>query len=271
MNQLDGTSIVKISQNELNSGNFADKLNKAKQAGFFYVEMPEACKRLQQFAVEYADKFFTIPAIRELKLDMPSGFSVPKDTQNERLILEDKYWEQYLSDEIILMGKKMHELGVKILQETLKAEHVEEKDWDLATGGAANNRGKTFLTFNRYNPEEQRIGLKPHRDFGEITILFINQKGLQVKIDDEYVDVDPMENHLIVNFGRALETYFNDREKLTAAWHRVQQVAQNRISIGLFMDSDFDAPVYKREGSNNLMVESTFGAYLLRLFKEIVD
>ena len=171
MNQLDRTSIVTISQNELISGNFADKLNQAKQAGFFYVEMPEACKKLQQFAVAYANKFFTIPDIRELKLDMPSGFSVQKNTQNERLILEDKYWEEYLSDEIIQMGKKMHELGVKILQETLKAGHVEEKDWSLATGGATNNQGKTFLTFNRYNPEEQRQGLKPHRDFGQITIL----------------------------------------------------------------------------------------------------
>lgn len=83
------------------------------------------------------------------------------------------------------------------------------------------------------------------------------------------MDVNPLEDHLIVNFGRTLETYFNDQEELTAAWHRVQQVAQNRISIGLFMDSDFDASVYKREGSNHLMVEPTFGAYLSRLFSEI--
>lgn len=87
-------------------------------------------------------------------------------------------------------------------------------------------------------------------------------------MDGEYQNVEPLEGHFIINFGRALETYFNNENELTAAWHRVEQVAQNRISFGIFMDSDFNSPIYKREGSSNIMVEPTFGAYLQRLFKE---
>lgn len=138
MNKVD-SQFVKISQQELNSGeNLESKLRKATQMGFFYVEMPEECKKLKDFAVEFGNKFFNNHEIKNLKLDMPSGYSIQNHTQNERLILEDKYWNNHLSKETISMAKKMHEVGLKILKETLKTWNIPENEWNLATGGAVN-------------------------------------------------------------------------------------------------------------------------------------
>ncbi len=269
MNIVSENTLVKISQQELNLGkNLDEKLKKATQLGFFYLEMPEECKKLQHFAVEFGNKFFTFPHIQNLQLEMPNGFRVQNHTQNQRLILENKYWDQYFSPEVALLAKKMHEIGTKVLNETLRVCDVLESDRDLATGGAANEKGQTFFTFNHYTPSREVEGLYPHRDFGQITVLFINQKGLQAKINDQYVDVNPLEDHFIINFGRALETYINNPEELTAAWHRVQQVSKDRISFGIFMDNHFALPIYKREGSSNSIVEPTFGEYLKKLFAE---
>jgi isopenicillin N synthase-like dioxygenase len=263
---------VKISQADLVSGPILnEKLVKASRAGFFYLEMPDACKGLIEKAAEFANTLYTKKEYTELQLDIPSGFSTKTKGQCERLILEQKYWQTYLPQEIVTLNCKMYEIGIDILKKSLKACQVPEKDWGIASGNATEGKGMTFATFNHYNSSKQAEGLPAHRDFGQITVLFINQKGLQAKVNGEYLDVPNLDGHFIINFGRALETYINNPQQLTAAWHRVNQLAVDRISFGLFIDNKFDDPIYQRTADGNTIVEKTFGDYLKRLFAEAYD
>lgn len=58
-----------------------------------------------------------------------------------------------------------------------------------------------------YCPQpELTLGIKPHTDPGTITVLLQNRVlGLQVKHDDEWINVDPHPGGLIINLGDFLQ------------------------------------------------------------------
>ncbi len=271
-NQSAINPFVRISQADLASGaELNEKLAKATQAGFFYLEIPDDCKKNIGKAVEFANSYFTMKEYTELKLDEKSGYTNKrKASQVERLILEDKYWPAHLSPEIAELGTKMYALGVDVLKKSLKVCQIPEKDWDMATGGVTEGKGTGIMAFNHYDPKKQNEGLPEHRDFGQMTILFIDEVGgLQAKINGEYTDVPQLKDHFVINFGRAIETLVNNKQQLTAGWHRVNKVAKDRISFGVFIDHNSAYPMYQRVGDSSYQkVENSYADYLKKRFAE---
>jgi isopenicillin N synthase-like dioxygenase len=55
------------------------------------------------------------------------------------------------------------------------------------------------------NEEHESWGVGEHTDYGLLTILRINDKGLQVKNrKNEWVNVDPIPNTFVINIGDIL-------------------------------------------------------------------
>ena len=91
----------------------------------------------------------------------------------------------------------------------------------------------------RYPPTEnhpEQFGVAPHSDFGCITLLLQETKGLEVQFPDgHWVEAPPMENTLVVNIGDLLERWSNRR--LPSTKHRVRnRGTEARYSIAMFYD-----------------------------------
>lgn len=94
-----------------------------------------------------------------------------------------------------------------------------------------------------FGAESQGVG--EHTDYGYLTILTQDQQGgLQVRDakTHEWVDVQPLHNHYVVNLGDALEHYTGGLYRATP--HRVVQrvgASSPRLSMPYFFDPDFDS------------------------------
>ncbi|XP_028783506.1 flavanone 3-dioxygenase 2-like [Neltuma alba] len=96
------------------------------------------------------------------------------------------------------------------------------------------DHGYQKLQLNLYPPCPQpdlALGLPPHTDNGFLDILIQNGiRGLQLKHNGKWVNVDPLPNSLIVNTGDQLEVVSNGRYK--SVWHRaVVNEKETRVSV----------------------------------------
>ncbi|BBK32714.1 isopenicillin N synthase-like dioxygenase [Stella humosa] len=87
-------------------------------------------------------------------------------------------------------------------------------------------------------------GVGPHKDSGFVTILVQgSQRGLQVEVDGEWLDADPLPGALIVNVGELLELASNGY--LRANVHQVitPPAGVDRLSAALFLGARLDAEI----------------------------
>ena len=61
-----------------------------------------------------------------------------------------------------------------------------------------------FLNFVHYDTQVSAWGLRPHTDYGFVTILDAIAPGLQVEIDGAFQDVPVLPGHFVIYFGEAL-------------------------------------------------------------------
>lgn len=247
------------------------KLNQACQIGFFYHEIPQECRPLIDHAISLGNEFYKNDKYTELHLDGVSGFHDRHEYQVESLYLEKKHWAEKMTPELAELAEKMRALGVKILRSTLLHCGVAENDWERASGGVTGDKGQTHFTFNHYRKDKQMTGLAAHRDFGQITVLFINSRGLQARVNNAWVDVMPLQNHFVINFGRALETLVNDPKKLVAAWHQVPQVSKDRISFGTFADNANESSIFTTEEGELKDTGQSYEEYLTSSFSQYYE
>ncbi|KAK4584038.1 hypothetical protein RGQ29_021965 [Quercus rubra] len=103
----------------------------------------------------------------------------------------------------------------------------------------------TKLIVGHYHPycpqPDLTVGLTPHTDSG-LTVLLQNQVGgLQVKHDDEWVDVEPIPGALTINIGDTIQIMSND--KYVSVEHRVLAKASKepRISVVAFFNLETES------------------------------
>ena len=116
------------------------------------------------------------------------------------------------------------------------------------------DRALELMNFNYYHPTKSdlaagKLGCGSHTDYGMITILMTDKvPGLQVCKDKaqsessrEWIDVEPRENHFVVNVGDMLERWSNGR--YVSNLHRVNGGGQERLSIAFFFEPNVNARI----------------------------
>jgi isopenicillin N synthase-like dioxygenase len=89
-----------------------------------------------------------------------------------------------------------------------------------------------------------RYGVQEHTDYGVLTILAVDDAGLEVKIrdTDAWVSVPLIPDTFVVNVGDMAELWTNGAYKATP--HRVRNTtSKSRISLPFFFDPSWDAVV----------------------------
>ncbi|KAJ8420200.1 hypothetical protein Cgig2_029428 [Carnegiea gigantea] len=87
-------------------------------------------------------------------------------------------------------------------------------------------------------------GLRAHTDAGGVILLFQDDQvgGLQMLKGDEWIDVQPLANAIVINTGDQIEVLSNGRYK--SAWHRVRANPDNtRRSIASFYNPSYKATI----------------------------
>lgn len=93
------------------------------------------------------------------------------------------------------------------------------------------------------NPNDDRWGVAEHSDYGLLTLLAHDgTPGLQVRVGDDWTDVDPNPDLIVCNIGDMLDRMTGGRYCSTP--HRVRNTAATeRISLPFFLDPTWTAHV----------------------------
>jgi isopenicillin N synthase-like dioxygenase len=111
------------------------------------------------------------------------------------------------------------------------------------------DRSRTMMNLAHYplqdSPEDlDQIGVRPHSDFGALTVLWQDRSGgLEVQNrNGEWVEVPPIEGTYVINIGDMLQTWSNGH--FVSTQHRViNRYARDRYSVPLFINPNYDVVV----------------------------
>jgi len=230
-----------------------DELGRAWDLGIFYLKTPEnldleAARRFGRELITADSPYRQIPQYAELE-----GFIALENNQQTKLALRRERWVQHYPENIAAFGRQLDTIGVAIMREVLHQSGIPEALWDRASGGYASGGGDAFLNFVHYDTRQPDWGLRPHTDYGFVTILDASAPGLQVKVDDHFVDVPVLPGHLVINFGEALAfiTAHADRT-VGAVVHRVlsqQSTDPIRHGIVYFANPALDGMLWQFDAS----------------------
>jgi hypothetical protein len=218
--------------------------NLAWELGVFYLKAPDSLDlvRARQFGREILDPespHRDIPQYGELE-----GFISLENNQQTKLALQRHRWVDHYPAEVADFGRHLDEIGIAIIREVLIQSGIPELRWGEASGGYATGEGTAFLNFVHYDTTAPDLGLRPHTDYGFVTILDATAPGLQIELEGQFVDVPVFENHLVINFGEALNFITQHSERsVSAIVHQVStQIVSDpmRHSIVYFANPDLD-------------------------------
>ena len=231
----------------------ARDLDRAWELGLFYLRTPdsldlEAARQFGRELIATDSPYRRVPHFGELE-----GFIALENNQQTKLALRRERWAQHYPKQITAFGRKLDTIGIAIIREVFRQSGIPEVLWDRASGGYASGGGDAFLNFVHYDTRTSDWGLRPHTDYGFVTILDASAPGLQIEISGEFEDVPVMPGHLIINFGEALNfiTAYSDRA-VSAVTHRVvSQRSTDPVRHGVvyFANPDLDGMLWQFDAS----------------------
>ena len=241
--------------------------------GLFYLKTPDELdlESVRQFGKELIAPdchYRQVPQYGELE-----GFIALENNQQTKLALRRQRWGQHYPEHIAAFGRQLDIIGIAIIREVFHQSGIPEALWDRASGGYASGGGDAFLNFVHYDTRTPDWGLRPHTDYGFVTILDASAPGLQIEMNGEFQDVPVLPRHLIINFGEALNfiTAHSDR-LVSAVTHRVvsQQYSDPvRHGIVYFANPDLDGMLWQfnaaGEEQGNSKVQDLFAQLESRL------
>ena len=241
-------------------------LDWAWDLGIFYLEVPESLnlESARAFGLNLlveGSPYRQIPQYGELE-----GFIALDNNQQTKLALRRERWSQHYPENIAAFGRELDAIGITIMREVFRQSGIPERLWDRASGGYTSGAGDAFLNFVHYDTSAPDWGLRPHTDYGFVTILDASAPGLQIERDGQFEDVPVLPGHLIINFGEALNfiTTYSDRA-VSAVTHRVlSQLSSDPVRHGIvyFANPDLDGMLWQfdalGEERGNSSVEHLF-------------
>ena len=243
-----------------------EDLDRAWDLGLFYLKTPddldlESARQFGKEVIATDSSYRQVPQYGELE-----GFIALENNQQTKLALRRERWDQHYPEQIASFGRQLDAIGIAIIHEVFRQSGIPEALWDRASGGYASGGGDAFLNFVHYDTRTPDWGLRPHTDYGFVTILDASAPGLQIEMDGGFEDVPVLPGHLIINFGEALNfiTVHSDRA-VSAVTHRVvsqRSTDPMRHSIVYFANPDLDGMLWQfdatGEEQGNSLVEHLF-------------
>ena len=230
-----------------------EDLDRAWELGLFYLKTPgnlnlEFARQFGSGLIDTDSPYRRLPQYGELE-----GFIALENNQQTKLALRRERWGQHYPAHIATFGRRLDTIGIAIIREVFRQSGIPEALWDCASGGYASGGGDAFLNFVHYDTRTPDWGLRPHTDYGFVTILDASAPGLQIEVDGQFEDVPVLQGHLIINFGEALNfiTAHSDRA-VSAVTHRVlgqQSTDPVRHGIVYFANPDLDGMLWQFDAS----------------------
>ena len=230
--------------------------------GLFYLRTPddldlESARQFGRELVASDNPFRQVPHYGELE-----GFIALENNQQTKLALRREHWDQHYPQYIASFGRHLDAIGISIICAVFRQSGIPDALWDRASGGYASGGGDAFLNFVYYDTRTPEWGLRPHTDYGFVTILDASAPGLQIEVGGEFEDVPVLASHFIINFGEALNfiTAHSNRA-VSAVTHRVVSQQSNdpvRHSIVYFANPNLDGMLWqfdaagKEQGSSKV-------------------
>lgn len=158
--------------------------------------------------------------------------------QIEQFLLEKRFWDKWYPEGIKKIGYELCSISSIIIKRILCETGIEQKDYNIATGGCSVEHGSYHLTFNHYRPQIYTKGLSSHKDDGFVTILRTVSPGLEINRYENWEKVGVDHKYFIINFGLAMEILTRmSLFPVSAIMHRVVQQKNDRWSWGHFSSS----------------------------------
>lgn len=229
-------------------------LGKALEDGLFRLAIPEELDL--DPGIRFAQEFWTEPA--GTSTDQYRGFRSCPDVyfdrenfQTEHVLADRWARKRTFPSEVAALAEDMNVLALVVLRATLQRIGIDPSLWSTVTGGAVEDQGTHWFASNHYRPEREQPGCAPHRDTGFVTVLYIEDTGLEAAVENDWVPIEPTRGEFLVNFGGSLELL---TERLAtpvrAVLHRVRHTApapgaEHRFSFAAFINPPPSGDLYR--------------------------
>lgn len=250
----------------ININNLDEIRNACKNYGFFYVPFNSDMTNI----LNYTKNYFSLNEEIKLKDIMTPnglGYAPLKRVKLNKTIIEMKesysFRNQTKNDILENYYNTLSDYSKLIYSKIIESLNINN---DL-------NKSFNTLTLIHYPEYEKNnnniIGIAPHTDWGLLSILFTTTDGLQIYVNNEWINIPTIENHFIVNIGDMLEIISNGVYKSTL--HRVLTINE-KYSIVFFFEPDLDYLVKPNMiTEKNKYNEIYFKDYLKMKLKESYD
>ena len=237
------------------------ELSRAWDLGIFYLRLPEGlhldgAREFGRGLLDVDSPYRKLPKYGDLE-----GFIALENNQQTKLALCRHHWEQHYPADITQFGRELDRIGVAVIREVLRQSGIPEALWRRASGGYAAGEGTAFLNFVHYDTRNPDLGLRPHTDYGFVTILDATAVGLQIKIAGDFVDVPVLPGHLVINFGEALHFITAHSERsVGAVVHRVLSQKYSdpvRHGIVYFANPDLEGMLWQFDAKGEVKGSSS--------------
>jgi isopenicillin N synthase-like dioxygenase len=239
----------------------SEDLDRAWALGVFYLKISEGlhlegAREFGRGLLDVDSPYRRIPKYGDLE-----GFIALENNQQTKLALCRHHWEHHYPADIAQFGRELDLMGIAVIREVLRQSGIPEAMWSRASGGYAAGEGTAFLNFVHYDTRSPDLGLRPHTDYGFVTILDASAPGLQIDVDGKFVDVPVLPGHLVINFGEALHFITAHSERsVGAVVHRVLSQKYSdpvRHGIVYFANPDLEGMLWQFDAKGEVKGSSS--------------
>lgn len=235
-------------------------LTKALEDGLFRLSVPDLLDLRP--GTTFSQEFYRHPVGD--RLDPYRGFRRCRDIyfdrehfQTEHVLADREARARHLPDEVQDLVERMNELALIVLRQSLDNLGIDKRLWYTVTGGAVDNHGTHWFAANHYRSERHQMGCAPHKDTGFVTVLYIEDSGLEAAVGDSWVPIEPSPGDFLINFGGAFELLTESLPRpVRAVLHRVRRSTPNqgegeRFSFAAFVNPPPSGDLYRMCDAGN--------------------
>ena len=210
--------------------------------GFFYY--PVENKDNVNNMMETVKKYFDLPLEKKMLQPhntMGLGYIPMNRVRRGVTITKESY--TYIPNKIISPFEDnfnnyynmMENIAKKIFIEIMNNLHINKNKYsDMIDNSTAT---LSILHYPAIEMKKQMIGISPHTDWGLLTILYTDNNGLQVNINNKWINIPYKKDHFIINIADMIEIITNGKYKSTI--HRVINTNE-KYSIAYFYEPPKD-------------------------------